>query len=125
MPLLYLATAVSAATLNVGSGQTYKTVSLRCILSPTALKANLSTQINAAVSASAAGDTIVVYPGTYREQVIISKDSITLKGSTFPSKNPFQNTAVLIHALYAGNGINNDGSGKMREKFQVRHEDVY
>jgi pectinesterase len=76
------------------------------------LKTDTSKKVSAAVSAAAVGDTIVVYPGTYREQIIISKNNITLKGSTFPSKNPFQNTAVLIHALYASDGVGGDGSGK-------------
>jgi len=67
------------------------------------------------VAAAAVGDTIYVYPGTYREQIIITKNNITLKGSTFPSKNPFANTAVLIHALYASNGVGGDGSGKSFE----------
>jgi hypothetical protein len=64
-------------------------------------QAHMLMQIAAAVSAAAVGDTIYVYPGIYREQLIITKNNITLKGSAFPNKNPYANTAVLIHALYS------------------------
>jgi parallel beta-helix repeat protein len=53
---------IPAATLHVGSGQTYST-------------------IQSAVNAASAGDTIIVHAGTYNEQVIINKD-LTLQGDS-------------------------------------------
>jgi pectinesterase len=70
------------------------------------------TQIGSAVSAAVEGDTIFVNPGVYREQVIIEKNNITLKGSTFPSESPFENSVELIHALYASDGVGGQGSGR-------------
>jgi len=53
------ASAVQAATANVSPGQS----------------------IQAAINAASPGDTIVVAPGTYRENIQISKDNITLQGT--------------------------------------------
>ncbi|KAM3068308.1 hypothetical protein ACMFMG_009448 [Clarireedia jacksonii] len=83
-----------AATLNVGSGQTYST-------------------ITAAYNAAAAGDTIYVYPGTYKEKITISKNDITLKGSAYPSTNPADNHAELIYATYASAVGSNDASATL------------
>jgi parallel beta-helix repeat protein len=49
---------------------------------PSTLFANTNTGLQAVVNAAAAGDTVVVAPGTYNEQVTISK-SITLEGAQF------------------------------------------
>jgi len=89
--LPYLA-AVNAATLNVGSGKTYTT-------------------ITAAYNAAVAGDTIYVYPGTYKEKLTITKASITLKGSAYPATNPSANQALLTYATYASDAGSNDKSG--------------
>ena len=51
---------VSAATLHVGSGETYST-------------------IQAAVNAATTGDIVLIHPGTYDEQVIVDR-SVTLEG---------------------------------------------
>lgn len=96
-----------AATLNVGSGKTYSTASN---LLDKEVTTN-SYQITAAYNAAAAGDTIYVYPGTYKEQLTISKNSITLKGSTYPSTNPAGNTALMTYATYASAAGSDDASG--------------
>lgn len=70
-----------------------------------------SNQITAAYNAAVAGDTIYVYPGTYTEQLTITKANITLMGSTYPSLDPTGNTAIMTHALYASAVGSNDASG--------------
>lgn len=82
------------------------------ILAVVRARAHTMTQIGSAVSAAIEGDTIFVNPGVYREQVIIEKNNITLKGFTFPSESPFENSVELIHALYASDGVGGQGSGK-------------
>ncbi len=52
--------SLNAADLHVGSGQTYAT-------------------IQAAVNAASSGDVIVIHEGTYREEVRISTDGITIQ----------------------------------------------
>ncbi|KFY07940.1 hypothetical protein V492_06664 [Pseudogymnoascus sp. VKM F-4246] len=87
-------TYVFGAVLNVGTDKVYQT-------------------IGDAVSAAVDGDTIFVDPGVYREQVIIEQNNITLKGSTFPSESPFENSVELIHALYASDGVGGQGSATL------------
>lgn len=58
--ILSLLNPVSAATREVGLGKTYAT-------------------INAALAESAPGDTILVYPGTYNENVRINVQNLTLR----------------------------------------------
>ena len=55
------AQTAAAATLQVGTGQTYST-------------------IQAAVTAATAGDTIQVAAGTYTEQILVAKD-VTINGA--------------------------------------------
>jgi len=85
---------VEAATLNVGSGKTYTTIA-------------------AAYNAASAGDTIYVYPGTYKEKLTISKDSITIKGSAYPATNPSSNLALVTYATYASAVGSNDASATL------------
>ncbi|PQE06125.1 carbohydrate esterase family 8 protein [Rutstroemia sp. NJR-2017a BBW] len=99
-----------AATLNVGSGKTYSTVSHSY---HHAIRCTNSNQITAAYNAAAAGDTIYVYPGTYKEKLTISKNDITLKGSAYPSTNPADNDAELIYATYASAVGSNDASATL------------
>lgn len=83
-----------AATLNVGSGQTYNTIA-------------------AAYSAASAGDTIYVYPGTYEEKLTISKDNITIKGSAYPSTSPSANLALITYSTYASAAGSDDASATL------------
>src|SRR5947208_6494971 len=46
----------------------------------TTITVNPGQSIQAAVDAASPGDTIVVKPGFYNENVVITKDGITLKG---------------------------------------------
>ncbi|TVY78360.1 Pectinesterase [Lachnellula suecica] len=92
--LLFAPTVLLAATLNVGSGQTYST-------------------ITAAYNAAAAGDTIYVYPGTYKEKLTISKSSITLKGSAYPSTSPSGNLALITYSTYASAAGSDDASATL------------
>jgi parallel beta-helix repeat protein len=59
------------------------------------------------VKAAAAGDTILVYPGTYRETVYVDKDDITLKGVVEEGEWPnLEGDKQLNDAiLYSGNGF--------------------
>ena len=81
-------------------------VSLLCLLSITitsayALQAQsnvivVTTSIQAAVDAASSGDTVRVSPGTYRENVFVNKDNITIEGSA---------GAVLDGTGLTGSGI--------------------
>ena len=63
--------------------------------------------IQASVKAATAGDTILVYPGTYRETVYVDKDDITLKGVVEDGEWPnLEGDKQLNDAiLYSGNGF--------------------
>ena len=63
--------------------------------------------IQASVKAAEAGDTILVYPGTYRETVYVDKDGITLKGVVEDGEWPnLEGDKQLNDAiLYSGNGF--------------------
>ena len=50
--------------------------------------------IQAAVNAASPGDTIVIGPGTYNENVIVDK-SISLTGENFDAADPRNNTTIL------------------------------
>src|SRR2546423_8967925 len=60
--------------------------------------------IQSAVDSASPGDTIIVRPGVYRENVHINKDRITLKGSgrtellspAHPPKGPFGGNGISI-----------------------------
>ncbi len=65
--LVIMSFHVSAATLHVGSGQTFAT-------------------IQSAVNAANSGDIIKVHPGTYHETVTVSKNDLTIEG--YDPKNP-------------------------------------
>jgi parallel beta-helix repeat protein len=71
------------------------------------LKVKDGDSIQAAVNKASNGDTILVYPGSYKESVYIDKDNITLRGVVENGEWPVlmgektRNDAVL----YSGNGI--------------------
>ncbi|KYC46109.1 MAG: hypothetical protein APG12_00052 [Candidatus Methanofastidiosum methylothiophilum] len=86
LSVLAVINPVSAATLEVGPGKTYAS-------------------IGAAMADAGNGDTILVYPGTYNENVLINKSNITLKSvagrdSTIvgPGTGANQNTVISIQA---------------------------
>src|SRR3990172_12037091 len=68
--LQLMASQVSAATLEVGAGYPYTTIQV-------------------AVNAAVAGDTVLVYPGTYNESVLIPDGK---QGTAF--------SPIIIKALY-------------------------
>jgi pectinesterase len=120
LALSWLAALADAATLNVGSGKTYTTVSLSR-LGYLRNSCTDSEKIAAAYAAAAAGDTIYVYPGTYNEKLTISKASITIKGSTYPSLNPSGNTALITYSTYASAAGSNDASGTQLDYCHLVH----
>lgn len=63
--------------------------------------------IQAAIKKAVPGDTILVYPGTYKESVYIDKDNITLRGVIEEGEWPtFEGMGKLNDAvLYSGNNI--------------------
>ncbi|TVY49821.1 Pectinesterase [Lachnellula occidentalis] len=92
--LACMPTLLLAATLNVGSGKDYST-------------------ITDAYNAAEAGDTIYVYPGTYEEKLTIGKDNITLKGSAYPSTSFSENQAIMTYASYAKDAGSDDASATL------------
>ncbi len=63
--------------------------------------------IQDAVTRAQPGDTILVYPGSYKESVYIDKDDITLRGVVQKGKWPVLEGEKLRNdaILYSGNGI--------------------
>jgi hypothetical protein len=106
--LLQLASAARAATLNVGPGQTYTT-------------------IQSAINAANTGDTVLVAPGTYYENIDFKGKAITVTSSggasvttidggglaptvTFQSEE--LRTAVLSNLTITHGGLSNPGSSQ-------------
>ena len=78
--LLLMASQVSAATLEVGAGYPYTTIQV-------------------AVNAAVAGDTVLVYPGTYNESVLIPD-----------GKQGTATSPIVIKALYPARKPLNSGA---------------
>ncbi|AKB51135.1 Chitin binding protein [Methanosarcina barkeri str. Wiesmoor] len=70
--LIIVSSTASAATINVGPNEKYKT-------------------IQKAVDAAYKGDTIIVNSGTYPENVHITKDNLTILGKEYPKVYGFYN----------------------------------
>ncbi|WP_054865042.1 hypothetical protein [Methanosarcina barkeri] len=70
--LIIVSSTASAATINVGPNEKYKT-------------------IQKAVDAAHKGDTIIVNSGTYPENVHITKDNLTILGKGYPKVSGFYN----------------------------------
>ena len=63
--------------------------------------------IQAAVNKARPGDTILIYPGTYKESVYIDKDSITVRGVIDVGEWPTMDGEKKLNdaILYSGNNI--------------------
>ncbi len=63
--------------------------------------------IQAAVNKARPGDTILIYPGTYKESVYIDKDSITVRGVIDEGEWPTMDGEKKLNdaILYSGNNI--------------------
>src|SRR3990167_3473354 len=111
-----MASQVSAATLEVGAGYPYTTIQV-------------------AVNAAVAGDTVLVYPGTYNESVLIpdgkqgtATSPIVIK-ALYPARKPLDggawaDTADKRSVVNAGSGIAgfyNQGSNTTNQSLWARY----
>lgn len=124
--LFLLPSVVQAATLDVGPGRTYST-------------------IGAAVSAASNNDTIVIYNGTYREQVSTAKTGLTFQGEseagvvwssmvvavgtpswskTAGRTNIYQCTATDVAASTVAGAVDEDRLGMYRRKSSLDDVDA-
>ncbi|KAG9228929.1 pectin lyase fold/virulence factor [Amylocarpus encephaloides] len=76
------------------------------------IEAAAFTTINDALKAANPGDTIVLFPGVFKERLLVSKDSITLRGSTSSTK-PSENEVSIEAAKYASDTISDDDSATL------------
>lgn len=83
--IIFLSYSVNATELHVGSGQTYST-------------------IQAAVDDAVSGDVIVIHAGTYREEVRIGTDGITIRRNG-NDKVVLNGTEPLLSWTDEGNGV--------------------
>jgi pectinesterase len=84
-----------AGALVVGSGGQYRTV-------------------QSAVNAASPGKTIFIQPGTYKEQVFVQKNNITIIGSSSSPDSYSGNTVTITNNLSQDKGLNNDKTGTLR-----------
>jgi len=89
------ATSPPPGALVVGSGGQYKT-------------------IQSAVKAASPGKTIFVQPGTYKEQVFVEKNNITIIGSSSSPDSYSGNKVTITNNLSQDKGLNNDKTGTLR-----------
>jgi nitrous oxidase accessory protein NosD len=92
--LIVISSAASAATLKVGPKEKYKT-------------------IQKAVNAAHEGDTIIVNSGTYRENVNITKSSLTILGKGYPKVDGFTDLTDP-YGQYGQHDININGFSIMK-----------
>ncbi|KAH8676491.1 pectin lyase fold/virulence factor [Tricladium varicosporioides] len=64
------------------------------------ISASKYTTIQEAINAASPGDTIAIYPGTYKETLVVDKDSITIQGLNTRSNKPSDNVVVIENTLY-------------------------
>ncbi|AKB81135.1 cell surface protein [Methanosarcina barkeri 3] len=88
--LIVISSTASAATLKVGPKEKYKT-------------------IQKAVNAAHEGDTIIVSSGTYRENVNITKSSLTILGKGYPKVNGFYDYIDPYSGDFGQSDINING----------------
>ncbi|KAF4627438.1 hypothetical protein G7Y89_g10719 [Cudoniella acicularis] len=67
--------------------------------------------ISDALRDAQSGDTIIVYPGIYKEKLNITTNSITLQGTAYPSTNPADNVALIDFPTYRTDDVSKDDSG--------------
>jgi hypothetical protein len=113
-PMLYItmvsfslfATFAHAATLEVGTGKTYTT-------------------IQSAINAAGTGDTVLVYDGTYVENINFNGKAITAKSANGPASttidgshsgsvvtfNNFESSGSVLDGFIITNGSSGDGGG--------------
>ncbi|KAK3955601.1 pectin lyase fold/virulence factor [Pseudoneurospora amorphoporcata] len=115
LPLLSLLTStVSAASrtsppssscLSVGSGQKYTTI---------------QSAIDALSTTSSGPQCIFIYPGTYREQVLIPARSaqLSIYGSTSSTLTYSSNTVTITASKSQADGLSNDETATVRVKSQ-------
>jgi nitrous oxidase accessory protein NosD len=92
--LIVISSTASAATLKVGPKEKYKT-------------------IQKAVNAAHEGDTIIVNSGTYRENVNITKSSLTILGKGYPKVDGFTDITDP-YGQYGQHDININGFSIMK-----------
>ncbi|WP_292391725.1 NosD domain-containing protein [Methanosarcina sp. UBA5] len=92
--LIVISSTASAATLKVGPKEKYKT-------------------IQKAVNAAQEGDTIIVNSGTYRENVNITKSSLTILGKGYPKVDGFTDLTDP-YGQYGQHDININGFSIMK-----------
>ncbi|KIY68890.1 carbohydrate esterase family 8 protein [Cylindrobasidium torrendii FP15055 ss-10] len=68
----------------------------------------------AALPNDGAEKVIFIYPGTYKEQVYITRDSVTIYGYTSDTTSYSANQVTLTQSVTAGDAGSNDASGTLR-----------
>ncbi|KAK3401596.1 pectin lyase fold/virulence factor [Sordaria brevicollis] len=93
----------SSSCLTVGSGRQYTTI---------------QSAINALSTTSSGSQCIFIYPGTYREQVLIPSRSaqLSIYGSTTSTLTYSSNSVTIISSKSQADGLSNDETATLRVK---------